>query len=78
MRVPEETVLMPRYARRLPPDAVRAAVDPVRRADEREVAMLEGQLSALESDIRSARACLSRHPAAQGRTGAPRSAQLMG
>jgi GNAT superfamily N-acetyltransferase len=60
MRAREETVLMPRYARRLPPDAVRTALDPVRRADEREVAMLEGQLSALGRDIKSARACMSR------------------
>ena len=60
MRAREETVLMPRYARRLPPDAVRTALDPVRRADEREIAMLEGQLSALERDIKSARACLGR------------------
>ena len=51
---------MPRYSRRLPPDAVRTALDPVRRADEREVAMLEGQLSALDRDIKSARTCLSR------------------
>ena len=53
---------MPRYARRPPRDAARTALDPVRRADEREIAMLEGQLCALDRDIKSARACLSRPP----------------
>lgn len=53
---------MPRYARRLPPDAARTALDPVRSADEREVAMLEGPLGALERDIESVRARLSRPP----------------
>jgi GNAT superfamily N-acetyltransferase len=56
----EETVLMPRYARRPPRDVARATLDPGRRADEQELAMLEGQLSALERDIKSARACVSR------------------
>ena len=53
---------MPRHARRPPRDAVRTALDPDRRADEREIAMLEGQLEALERDIKSARSCLIRTP----------------
>ena len=53
---------MPRYARRPPRDAARTALDPVRRADEREIAMLAGQLSALDRDIKSARACAGRRP----------------
>ena len=62
MRALDEVVLMPRYARRPPRDAARTALDPVRRADEREIAMLEGQLSALDRDIKNARACVSRPP----------------
>jgi GNAT superfamily N-acetyltransferase len=55
----EESALMPRYARRAPPDPSQLSADPGRRRDAREVAMLEGQLSALARDIRSARSALA-------------------
>jgi GNAT superfamily N-acetyltransferase len=63
----EETVLMPRHARRPPRDAVRKALDPDRRGDEREIALLDGQLKALDRDIKGARARLSRPPGGAAR-----------
>src|SRR5687768_12911010 len=50
-----EAALMPRSARRTPAKRTRRAADDGRRRDTRELAMLEGQLTALARDIESAR-----------------------
>ena len=52
----EEALLMPRYALRPPADR---SLDDGRREDARELAMLEGELEALERDVRSARSLVA-------------------
>jgi GNAT superfamily N-acetyltransferase len=54
-RKPEEAALMPRSARRPPAKRTHRSADDGRRRDARELAMLEGQLTALARDIKSAR-----------------------
>ena len=68
---------MPRYARRLPPDAARTALDPVRSADEREVAMLEGPLAHSSATSRACGLAGSRPPGGAASHRATRSMQLM-
>jgi len=50
---------MPRSARRTPVKRTRRAADDGRRRDARELAMLEGQLTALARDIKSARCAMA-------------------
>ena len=50
---------MPRSARRTPAKRTRRAADDGRRRDARELAMLEGELTALARDIKSARSAMA-------------------